>query len=214
LTGTDWLELGPGSSLHFKHPESGREWTLQGPARLIPCVDGREELILGQGKLRTELGAGVRPGAQVLLGTPFGTVRYADARCELLVAPDELRVSLSAGDAWLSGTGAVASADVHVNRGSPLRRGPRARWVAASAVQACAAAAHAADERAQMLIGSAQTSLGQRAAEHVHARELARARCSSAEAAVLQQTSGKELSDGLAELATYRELWRRIPHAG
>jgi hypothetical protein len=214
LTGADWIELGAGSRLHFKHAESGREWTVQGPARLLPCVEGREEVILGQGQLRTELGAGVRPGAQVLLGTPFGSVRYADARSELSVKPDELRVSLSAGDAWLSGTGTLAPSDVHIERSRTLRRGPRERWAAAAAVQACAEAAHAALERAQGLLGPAQTPLGQRAAEHVHARELARARCSSAEAAVLQQTQGKELRDRLAELATYRELWRRVPHAG
>ena len=214
FVGSDWLELAQGTSLHLKHGQSGREWTLRGPARILPCVDGLEELIVAQGKLRAEAGAGVRPGAQVLIGTPFGSLRYADASADLDVTRDALRLAVSSGDTWLSSTSAQPGTETHTAGAQALRRGPRQRLAAATAVLECGRAAQQSDSLAQSLLAPAPSALGQLAAEHVRARELARARCASATAAVLQQDQGAERSARLSELAGYRELWRRVPAAG
>jgi hypothetical protein len=214
FSGADWLELAKGSSLHLKHGESGREWTLRGPARLLPCVDGQEELILAEGKLRTELGAGVRPGAQVLIGTPFGSVRYADASAELDVTRDSLRLAVSAGDTWLRSTGKRAASETRTTHAQSARRGTRERLAAAPAVEACQKAAQHSEAIAKSLLAPGAAGLGQLAADHVRARELARASCAAATAAVLQQNLGAERSARLSQLAGYRELWRRVPPAG
>jgi len=214
FSGAEWLELGEASVLHLKHGTSGREWTLQGPARVLPCVDGQEELILAAGKLRTELGTGVRPGAQVLIGTPFGSVRYADASSELSVTRSELRLSVHAGEAWLGPAGSAAGPDTSVTPARPARRGGSARLLDTGAVHLCAAAARDSEARAQALLGTATPGFGQRAAQHVRARERARLTCASAEAAVLQQSAGEQLVSRLGELAGYRQMWQRIPRAG
>jgi hypothetical protein len=214
FVGSDWLELAQGTSLHLKHGQSGREWTLRGPARVLPCVDGLEELILAEGKLRAEPGAGVRPGAQVLIGTPFGSLRYADASADLDVTRDALRLAVNAGDTWLSSTSSEPGAETHTTGAQSMRRGPRQRMAAAAAVAACASAAQQSEALALSLLVPAPSALGKLAAEHVRARELARARCATATAAVLQQDQGSERSARLSELAGYRERWRRVPAAG
>ncbi|HEU4583031.1 MAG TPA: hypothetical protein VFS67_32450 [Polyangiaceae bacterium] len=221
FVGSDWLELGKGSSLHLKHGASGREWTLSGPARVLPCVDGQEELIVAEGKLRTEAGAGVRPGAQVLIGTPFGSLRYADASAELEISSEALKLRVSAGDTWLSPAPGVAGgragqpgAETHTLGSQTAQRGKRDRLAAAVAVAACQQAAQRSEALAQSLRAPATPRFGQLAAEHVRARELAHASCASATAAVLQQEEGSERTARLAELAGYRELWQRVPPAG
>jgi hypothetical protein len=81
-------------------------------------------------------------------------------------------------------------------------------------VAECERAARASEALAQGLVGPAAPGLGQRAAEHVRAREQARARCADATAAVLQQDSGSEREARLSELAALREVWRRVPAPG
>ena len=66
------LELAAGARLHLVHGASARAWSLEGPARLLPCEAGAEELVLARGTLRAEPGSGVRPGAEVWIGTPYG----------------------------------------------------------------------------------------------------------------------------------------------
>jgi hypothetical protein len=211
--GSDWLELGKGTKLHLKHGESGREWTLRGPARVLPCVDGQEELIVAEGNVRTESGAGVRPGAQVLIGTPFGSVRYADASAQLEVSSEALRLSVSVGDTWLRTSSGESTPETQVTRAKPAQRGRRERLQATAAVTECERAARASETLAKSLLGPAAPGLGQRAADHVRARELARGRCAAAAAAVLQQDSGSEREQRLLQLAAYREVWRRVPPA-
>jgi len=214
FSGAEWLELGEASALHLKHGVSGREWTLQGPARVLPCVDGGEELILAAGKLRTELGTGVRPGAQALIGTPFGSVHYADASSELSVTRSELRLSVQAGEAWLGPAGNATGADTSVTRAHPARRGSAARLLDTGALRSCESAARDSETRARALLETGTPELGKRAAEHVRARERARLQCASAAAAVLQQSTAEQLASRLGELAGYREVWQRVPRAG
>jgi hypothetical protein len=208
LTGSQLLELGAGAKVHFKHVESGREWTVQGPARLVPCAGGEEEIFLGQGTLRTELGAGVRPGAQVLIGTPFGSVGYADARAELVVTERELRLVASAGEVWLTPADPAAP-PVRVSGVQPLRRSER--LAAAPALASCARAATESENQAKALLLPSDRALGERASAHVRERQRARSLCASAAATVLQQTRGEELAARLRELDAHRASWRRVP---
>src|SRR5688572_16863158 len=90
LDGAPALELAANSSLHLVHTQSTRQWVVTGPARLVACEAGAEELALALGQVRLEPGSGVRPGAEVWIGTPFGSLRYADARAELSVGAREL----------------------------------------------------------------------------------------------------------------------------
>jgi len=214
FVGADWLELGKGTRLHLKHGPSGREWTLIGPARVLPCIEGLEELVVAEGKLRTEAGAGVRPGAQVLIGTPFGSLRYADASAELEITPAALRLVVSAGDTWLSATHPSSGSETHTTGAHSMRRAARERLAPGTAVAACARAARQSEALAKSLLAPGLSGLGKLAAEHVRARELARASCATATAAVLQQSTGSERTARLAELVSYRELWRHIPTAG
>lgn len=207
LLGAGWIELEPGALAHLKHTETSREWTLEGPARAWVCPQGREEIILGTGVLQTELGPGARPGAEVTIGTAFGSVQYGDARARLSVSDRELRLQTSSGDAWLTPFSAAPSS---VLRGADVRRGPSQRVEFQAAMRWCAAAAARAAELAAGLLAGGAAGLGQRAAEHVRARHWARASCANAGAAVLQQARGAELEPRLREVSELEETWQRV----
>lgn len=207
LAGNEAIELDAGSQLHFKHTSSGREWTVRGPARLVPCVEGEEEIILALGSLRAELGAGVRPGAEVMVGTPFGSVRYAHAQAEVAVSDAALALTASAGEVWLEG--AEPAPELRVS--GSLRRGRSERLKPVTAVERCARAAAESETHAERLLAAGESGLGQRAALHVRARKLARARCASATATVLQLAPPSELAAKLRELDVHRRTWRRVP---
>lgn len=212
LAGNGWLELEPGARVMIKHTETAREWTLEGPALAAFCPEGREEIILGRGTLRTEMGAGARPGGEVTIGTPFGRVSYGDARLELQLSERELRLRALAGDAWLTPVpaGAKAEADVRVAGGGSARRSRALK--AADAVALCASAAQRAGELAAALTSAGSgPGLGERAAEHVRARKSARSRCANAAAAVIGELRGREREDRLGELAQHEQAWQRVP---
>lgn len=207
LAGNEAIELEAGSQLHFKHTSSGREWTVRGPARLVPCVEGEEEIILALGSLRAELGAGVRPGAEVLVGTPFGSVRYAHAQADVVVSDRALELTASAGELWLER--AEPAPELRVS--GSIREKQAERLRPATAVETCARAAAESEARAESLLVAGESGLGQRAASHVRARKLARSRCASATATVLQLADPSEQAAKLRELDGYRRRWRRVP---
>jgi hypothetical protein len=207
-----WLELDPGAGLHLKHAESGREWTLEGPAKVLACPGGNEEIVLAGGTLRSEAGSGVRPGAEVLVGTPFGTLRYADARVELRVSSAELSVMLHSGEVWLSSAGTTPG-DARVVVSKPLKRGRAERLDASAARKACGVAAQDAEQLALALLMASSEPLGARAATQVRARQRAASVCAGAAAAVLQQELGDELGLHLDEVSEFRQQSRRVPRA-
>jgi hypothetical protein len=226
LSGEGFLELDAGTRLVVKHTTSAREWTLEGPARALICPRGREEINLGLGTLRSEMGPGARPGAEVSVGTPFGTVSYADARVELVISDRELRLSAQAGEAWLAPAGAKAEALVPISGSAKLRRDKPQRLAAERAMTICSDAANRAALLAAALLGppkggtvnpgtvnggAVEGGLGQRAAEHVRARKWARTSCANAAAAVLSELAGREREARLRELAGHEELWQRVP---
>jgi hypothetical protein len=211
LTGDEALILTEAAALHLKHTVSGREWSVVGPARLLPCVAGQEELVLAEGRLRTELGAGARPGAEVLIGTPFGSIRYLNARAELLVSARELRLSASSGEAWLAPPGSDQTPELRAQGTQRVRRDQAQRPTLQAALEGCARAAASSEGQARALLQPSAEALGQRAAAHVRARQRARSSCASAAAAVLWQEQRAEQRARWLELEQHRASWQYIP---
>lgn len=152
-----WLDLGEAGRLSLKHTQTGREWTVRGPAWLRACIDGQESVWLSAGELSIGTGAGVRPGAQVVISTPHGSVRWGDAALSVKVSPKQTAVSVSAGRAWLTPTlqtklsgdaelGAKGSAKL-VAEGSVEKR-------TQLLVEACEADATLAERLARELLGA------------------------------------------------------------
>jgi hypothetical protein len=211
LTGDEGLILEQAARLHLKHAVTGREWSVLGPARLLPCVAGQEELVLGEGRLLTEQGVGARPGAEVLIGTPFGSIRYLDARAELVVSARELRLSVSSGEAWLAPPGSEQTPELRAQGSQLVRRHPAQRPTLQAAIEACARAAATSESQASTLLQPSEQALGQRAAAHVRARQHARSSCASATAALLSEEQGADQRARWLELDQYRASWQRIP---
>jgi hypothetical protein len=215
----DVVEMAAGASLKLMHTLSTRQWSLAGPARLVACAGGEEELVLGQGSLRTEPGAGVRPGAEVWIGTPYGSLRYADARAELVVGRAALKVRVVSGPLWLTTfDGAAAQATSIQEQALEGQRSFAATAFRASpalATTRCGRAASASEERARAVLAASSEPLGSRAAAHVRARQQAHATCSSAFAALLagESAGGEPWQASLAELARHDQVWRGVPEA-
>lgn len=214
LDAQERLELGVGSTLHLVHTASARQWTFSGPARAFACERGAEEIVLARGTLRTESGSGVRPGAEVWVGTPFGTLRYADARAELRVTSEALQVEVSSGSIWFSPLDAEAD-DLELKAGSTTFPARRYRPASAAATARCERAAGAAEAGARALRSDALEALGERAREHVRARQRAHATCSGALAALLAGDDGAGQDErsraGYLALAAYDRQWRSVP---
>jgi hypothetical protein len=209
LLGERWLVLEPGAALSLKHTSSGREVTFEGPGRVLPCLGGEEEMIVGSGAITTQANTGVRPGATVVIGTPYGSVRYADAQARLVVGAQGLEVPEASGD--LSLVPILPPADP-VPLTGPGAKLPSVPTSADEALAACTRAVEAAGGRARALLEAAPGTQGQLAGEHVRARRQARLTCASATAAALAQ--GKDAADiaaRLKRLSELRALWRAVP---
>ena len=204
------LELAAGARAHFVHAVSARAWSLEGPARLRACEGSAEEIVLARGTLRAEPGSGVRPGAEVWVGTPYGALRYADAAATLSVGERQLAVRVTSGRLGFIPFGGSAPDERPVPAAATFAASPY-RLSGARALVRCSQDAAAAEAQARVVLGPSPRPLGERAAEHVRARQRARASCVSARAAALS-TPGSDPSVG-AELARYDALWRGVPGA-
>jgi hypothetical protein len=210
LAGAAPLELAPTATLHLTHSASARQWTLTGPARVIACDGGAEEIVLAHGRLRAEPGSGTRPGAEVWVATPYGSLRYADASAEITVNERELRVRVSTGQVWFSAlTGAAAERALSNTTATFSAKTHRLSGEGATA--RCARDAERAELLAKALLGASSEPLGARAAEHVRARQRAHASCASARATTLAGGTGAGRDAETAALARYDQLWRAVP---
>lgn len=213
------IELAAASSLHLMHTASARQWTLFGPARLLACAGGAEEIVLARGTLRSEPGTGVRPGAEVWVATPFGSLRYSDARARVRVSPDVLGVEISGGRVWFSPLGGEEQAERELKGGTQTFAARPYRLASSAASARCEGAAGASAALAQALLAPSAEPLGVRAREHVRSRQRAHALCSSALATLLARDTGAgaraapdELSQaGYSALARHDRLWRGVP---
>jgi hypothetical protein len=212
------VELGPRATLRLMHTSSTREWTLTGPARFVACEGGAEEIVLASGALRTEPGAGVRPGAEVWIGTPFGSLRYADARAELDVTSAALGLQVKSGPLWFAPLAGDSLLERRVPEPMATFAATPYRVTAAQAVARCRHAATQAGARAEAVLSASSEPLGARAADHVRARREAHGICVSARATLLatpsSATGAEPSADSRAawsELNRHDQLWRAVP---
>ena len=221
LDGEHWVELEKGASISLRHTLTTREFKLLGPGRVLPCRAGAEQLLLANGRLTTSANLGVRPGAEVLIATPGGTVRYGDAALDVEFADSGLRVRVKQGEAWVE-----PEARGKPPFKNPLRIGAEAHLPPEPTplrerVASCQAAAQvAADSAQRVLQRSASTdagasSLGERAAAHMRDRAKARLACAIAAAGLGQSNASNDATERQnlsASVAQADLLWQRVPH--
>jgi len=211
-----WLDMDPKALLAVKDVETGRELVFMGPGRVRPCVDGEERFYLVSGEVRTAAAAGARPGAEVLVATPYGVVRYGDAR--LVIKADRGAISIRAemGDAWLEVPSADGSgiSEEKIGTGKRLERKGLSVDVKAL-VGTCEATAKVAEERALVVLkpgpSEQTTPLGARAAEHMRARRSARFACALARAALGTIENGGDRDDHDQALGRAEARFRGVP---
>ena len=218
LDGEHWVELAAGASVALRHTSTSREFKLIGPGKVLPCRAGSEQILLAEGQLTTSANLGVRPGAEVLIATPAGTVRYGDAALDLeFGASKELRVRVKQGEAWVE---PEEQGSPHFK--NPVRSGGEARLApqhdsAVALIAACQASAEAAQESARRVLDTsaagAAGSLGARAATQMRDRSKARVRCAVAAAAAFATADPAERQSLSASVAHADALWQSVPLA-
>jgi hypothetical protein len=208
-----WLDIGEKSELVVKNVVTARELLFDGPARVSPCVGNEEHFFLDEGTIITTTAAGARPGAEVLIATPIGAVRYGDAKLRVKLDAHGLDVAADTGDAFVdlpTATGFGNRVHAGGHRTVPFRRTDAKELLAL-----CDAAAHTAEDRARDVLdpGPAQaTPLGVRAEAHVKARQVARSLCAMARAALGTVAAGASRDDLAAALDRADATWRGVPH--
>lgn len=214
VDGSAWLELDDGSEVWLKHPPSGRELTLRGPARALVCRAGREEIVLASGKVTTGTGTGARPGAEVLIATPQGALRYGHAELDATSKDGKLALEVRGGEVWVEPADPKASV-----RTNPLRaKGKlslRAKVGAEALIERCQKLAETAARSAENVLSAPPDagSLGDRAAVQVRDRRAARAACSIARAATGQVADQAERQRLSGLLERWEALWQAVPRA-
>jgi hypothetical protein len=218
LEAAGFIELGENARLVVKHARSGRELTVEGPARAKLCPSGEEQILLASGRFKSTTGVGARPGAEVWVATPAGLIRYGDAELKVQADAKKAVLSVTSGDAWIEpARGSTLKGAGHLagNGTATLSRG--AGSTTASLVADCEQAAEAARSAAERVFagtgqdGGDAGSLGDRAAEQVRARRAARSACASAGAAVGQVTDREEQDRLAARIDRADRVWRLVP---
>jgi hypothetical protein len=214
LDGKNWLRLAKGAKLTTRDTTSARELAAVGPALVLPCVGGDEDWLLAEGTVVTTAGAGARPGAEVAVYTPLGSVSYGDARIEIHAAAHKVELSQITGEAWIR-----AAAGARLTGREKLV--PKARATlsgspnAASLVEACEKAADESERLVRAVLappaGVDGGSLGDRAAAHLRARRAARAACGSARAAAALEKDEGARRDLEARVGRAEQRWKAIP---
>ncbi len=215
LDGEHWVTLEAGSSVAFRHTVTSREFKLIGPGTVLPCRNGSEQILVAVGQLSTSANLGVRPGAEVLIATPSGTVHYGDAALDLQFGPKGLRVRVKQGEAWLE-----PEARGKPKFKNPVHSGSEARLAAdqvtaEALLTACQTAAQKAQESAQRVLAPAEPgandTLGARAATQMRDRAAARTACAMAGAEVGATRDPAERQRLSASVVHADELWQSVP---
>jgi hypothetical protein len=213
LEGNDWLELAAGAKLGLRHVATSREWTLLGPGTFRPCLDGEEQIALASGQVKASVGGGARPGAEVFVFTPFGTVRYGDASLGITAEDARLVVRLEAGDAWLEPLGKSGNArpsTKQIGRSEIVSLVPNRALLEQRCVEDAQAAAEAA--RGMIATPNDKADLSEKAVSHLKARRRARLSCGEA-LAYAGRLEGDERGRLLDRLADSERIWRSFPRA-
>ena len=216
LDGEHWVELDAGATISLRHTQTTREFKLIGPASVLPCRAGSEQLLLAKGRLSTSANLGVRPGAEVLIATPQGIVRYGDAALDVECVDQGLRVRVKQGEAWVEPEAQGAPPFENPVRSGEVRLAVRHTPARDLLAQCQAAAAVAARSAAQVLEPDAgASSLGERAAAHMRDRGEARVACAIAAAAAFAapNSDAQERERSRAAVAQADKLWQSVPRA-
>jgi hypothetical protein len=213
LSGTKWLELDKGAAVTVRHTVSSRELSVKGPGWALLCLDGEEEVLLSEGTLESSAGPGARPGAQVVIYTPAGTISYGDAQITARASKAKIEVSTSKGDVW------VLPVHEAKRKGPEKLGGARDRatltpgGALSSVVEACERTAGEAEARAKAVLGppgAGAGPLGERAAAHLEARRTARATCNAALAAARAEPSAETRVGLERRIAEAGRRWRSL----
>jgi hypothetical protein len=209
LDDAPWLSLGEGASVGVKHARTAREVRLVGPGLVMPCYRHGESFLLSRGTLRATPGAGARPGAEVLVATPHGMVRYADAALDVVVRDRSLEVTVRSGSAVFDGPEPSAPRSIRPGKAF-VHDGTRPS--VKTLVESCTHAAQAASDAASRVKerGARGKTLGERAARHFHARRVARKACGIAATAVGPPSKSSEATASWAALDAAERLWRGL----
>lgn len=181
LYGTRFVELAADERISLRHERTQRELTLLGPGRFLPCARGDEQVLVLQGGVKSTPGVGAHAGGEVVLATPFGLVRYADAGLHLQVSPARLALGVNTGEAQFD----PPPRDAAVEAKPKSVRGPNGKLDvtkaarAEVAVERCrsAEASSRALEKPPRPAGSARAALGTWAVASFEARRAARLAC-------------------------------------
>jgi hypothetical protein len=219
LDGEHWVELEAGASVSLRHTLTSRELKLIGPGLVLPCRHGAEQVLLADGSLATSENLGVRPGAEVLIATPSGTIHYGDAALDVQYGAKGLRLRVKQGEAWLEPQDPSAPHPKNPVSSPKEAALPPSKLTAEGLADACQAVAERAEAsaRSMLAIGApAQSapptqSLGERAAAQIRDRAAARAACSTAAAAAGRVTDPAARQSLWASIAHSDELWQSVP---
>jgi hypothetical protein len=219
LVAGDTVSLSEGAELVVKSTASGRELALRGPSLAQVCPEGEEEIRLSWGTFRGFPGAGVRPGAEVWIATPFGVVRFNDADLEVAVTPPlaaRIAVKVVSGTAVfspISGARDGGAGEATLSNAAPFSAERSALPVSESArqgVAVCASRADRAQEMARAMLSIDAGTLGERAARVVEARRLTRVSCGSARALAALDAANE--SSLLQDIDQIEKRAKRLPH--
>jgi len=209
VSGHNVLELGAGAELALRFGSSGREWKLRGPAVVLPCRQGTEQLVVHSGVVHSTFGTGVRPGAEAWLLLPGVSVRYGDAELEATVAAQGASVRLLRGAAQIEPWFGPKLGKPSALKPPQLTWSYKGRPDVRRLVEGCAEAARAAEDSARAVLSANAQELGKLAAAQLRDRRLARSRCGAAVAAISPKDAGEDALR--AELLQADQRWQAVP---
>jgi hypothetical protein len=155
---------------------------------------------------------GARPGAEVLIATPVGSVRYADAEFTLALDRKRLSVEVRAGQVDVDPAAPPAAASksaLHAKDKLVIAVG---KPDVPALMSRCKDAAEAAEASARRVGDrTLPEPLGERAQAHVRARKIARASCTIAAASTGLVADPVAAAGLWAEAARWEGLWESIP---
>ncbi|MGH7286163.1 MAG: hypothetical protein ACRELY_31980, partial [Polyangiaceae bacterium] len=202
----DWIDLTPGAKVTAKSPRTLRETSFEGPALVRPCVDHDEEAWLVGGTFAAVSPGNESPGAEELVVTPLGVVRYVSATFTAHVDKRAVSVKVNGGSTYVlvppfaslkdgSDAGAPDAGGGTWLREDPGFSGTLAASLAddkmpAAAALACKNAAAATKAIAAELLAP-DASIGTLGPQHTESRRLSHGLCSIARLVIAKMPDDK-----------------------